>query len=580
MKKVFIIFIVLMASIMTFGQISPQYLYADDSCHVTLPDYRDTLDINDNCCLDTVLQIPEPGLTQATGDTTEVQIIALDCSGNATAITFAVFTIDTIPPTIELYGEVIPPDPPDPPIVDVVKRLIVLADPNVDPGKESDDAMSLVRLMVYSNMFDIEGLIATVSHNLAYRYVEPFYKAIDAYEEVRPNLIVHADGYPEPDALRAVVALGPAQYATDYALNEEPISDGAQLIIDAIFKDDSRPIYIQIWGDGAVIAQALEYIRINQGQAVANAAAAKLRVYDIAGQDDSGAWLKAAENYPNLFYIRGRQVYFAMDPHSDISSLYVPPCGDKCSQGDSYYTDDAWAANNVQNHGPLGAIYPDRRYLKEGDTPSMLYMLDNGLNDPAQPWMGSWGGRYTRTPIAGIRSNRDPLTEPRNYPEADSDPYFMYGSDNDTWSYDGGTWTNEWTTIFRWWPDFQNDFGTRMDWSLTNVYSEVNHPPFVVANGDRTKNIIYMNVSPSQTVNLSALGSMDPDGNNLSYTWWNYREAGTYNNNVNIINPNSSEASVTIPINASGKEIHIIVSAVDDGVPNNTRYRRLVMNVQ
>jgi hypothetical protein len=73
---------------------------------------------------------------------------------------------------------------------------------------------------------------------------------------------------------------------------------------------------------------------------------------------------------------------------------------------------------------------------------------------------------------------------------------------------------------------------------------------------------------------------MDPDGNNLSYTWWNYREAGTYNNNVNIINPNSSEASVTIPINASGKEIHIIVSAVDDGVPNNTRYRRLVMNVQ
>ncbi len=451
-------------------------------------------------------------------------------------------------------------------------RVIILADPNILTTKETDDAMSLVRLMVYSNEFDIEGLIATCSHNYGFRHVEPFYNAIDAYETSLPNLRIHANGYPDPNKLRDVTVLGPRLYGTEFALNEEPISEGAQLIINAIDKDDDRPIWIQIWGDGAVIVQALEHIRINQGQSAANSAADKLRIYDIAGQDDSGAWLKSADNYPNLFYIRGTTVYMAMDPMSDNWSIYIPPCGE-CSKGDTYYTDDAWVANNIQNHGALGDVYPDRKYLKEGDTPALLYIIPNGLNDPEKPWMGSWGGRYTRTPILDVRSNRHPLGDWDEYTETEFDPYPMYGSDEDTWSYDGNTYTNQWTGIFRWWPEFQNDFAARMDWSIQSSYSNANHPPVI------NEEIKYISAFKGDILNLSYLDITDPDGNILNYKWWYYKEPGTYSGEVVINNSEELVPEIIIPEDSENKEIHIILSVTDSGHPALTRYHRVVINV-
>jgi hypothetical protein len=54
-----------------------------------------------------------------------------------------------------------------------------------------------------------------------------------------------------------------------------------------------------------------------------------------------------------------------------------------------------WLANNIQQgHGPLGAAYPDVAYGMEGDTPSFLSLISNGLNDPEHPDYGGWGGRY------------------------------------------------------------------------------------------------------------------------------------------------------------------------------------------
>ena len=40
--------------------------------------------------------------------------------------------------------------------------------------------------------------------------------------------------------------------------------------------------------------------------------------------------------------------------------------------------------------GTLGRV----RGIKEGDTPSFLALVPNGLGDAEQPRLGSWGGRF------------------------------------------------------------------------------------------------------------------------------------------------------------------------------------------
>ena len=89
---------------------------------------------------------------------------------------------------------------------------------------------------------------------------------------------------------------------------------------------------------------------------------------------------------------------------------------------------------------------------------------------------------------------------------------------------------------------------------------------------------------------LSAIGSNDPDGDDLVYRWWVYNEAGTYKGEVPISWPDTAKTVVSIPKNAqSGDQIHVILEVrdneqemaspeSDDCIPL-TDYRRLVLNV-
>src|SRR5262249_17976059 len=72
----------------------------------------------------------------------------------------------------------------------------------------------------------------------------------------------------------------------------------------------------------------------------------------------------------------------------------------------------------------------------------------------------------------------------------------------------------------------------------------------------------------------------DPDGDRLSYEWFVYPEAGTYARPVPIDGAASATATVHIPADAMGKEIHAVVAATDDGKPPLTRYRRVVIAPQ
>ena len=83
------------------------------------------------------------------------------------------------------------------------QRVIVLTDITNEP----DDQESMVRFLVYANEYDVEGLIATTSTWLRNRVSpETIRTQIDAFGEVRENLLKHADGYPSKDELLAVTA--------------------------------------------------------------------------------------------------------------------------------------------------------------------------------------------------------------------------------------------------------------------------------------------------------------------------------------------------------------------------------------
>jgi hypothetical protein len=91
-------------------------------------------------------------------------------------------------------------------------RVIVLTDIEADP----DDSQSLVRFLLYSNQWDVEGLIATTSIHQKNRVApETIDKILKAYGTVQPNLLKHEPGYPTYDQLKAKLRKGPTVYGME-----------------------------------------------------------------------------------------------------------------------------------------------------------------------------------------------------------------------------------------------------------------------------------------------------------------------------------------------------------------------------
>lgn len=82
------------------------------------------------------------------------------------------------------------------------QRLVVLTDIEADP----DDTQSLIRLLLYANQIDIEGLVATTSIHQPHRNAPgSIRKVLAAYAVVEPNLQQHEKGFPTAKTLSALV---------------------------------------------------------------------------------------------------------------------------------------------------------------------------------------------------------------------------------------------------------------------------------------------------------------------------------------------------------------------------------------
>lgn len=434
-------------------------------------------------------------------------------------------------------------------------RLLVLTDIGGDP----DDQQSMVRLLLYANEFDLEGLIATSTRS----QVNPdqIRERIEAYRMVQPNLVKHEEDYPTADYLLSLVKSGVKQRNMT-SVGEGKSTEGSRHIISVVDKKDDRPVWINVWGAPTDLAQALWDVSHSRNEEEVDAFVAKLRVYDIGGQDDCGAWI--CHHFPEIFWLR------SVDMFQAISVRIARPFPPHVTGPNLETFTTEWVANNIRNHGPLGKLYPERKWKYEGDTPAFLYLLPIGLNNPEEMTQGSWGGRFN--PV----KTKNPGAFQKKYREAEKKfrDFSMYTEAADSWRYKFETYNSTYAGLFRWRQAFQNDFAARMDWCLKS-FDEVNHPPVV-----KLDHQSYLTVKAAQTVQLSAKGTMDPDGNTLNYKWWHYKEPGSYEGTVSIKNANNQQASFVVPDNAKkGNTFHIICEVTDTGNPPLTRYQRVIVEI-
>jgi hypothetical protein len=455
------------------------------------------------------------------------------------------------------------------------ERLFVLT----DIGNEPDDQMSLVRLLLYANEIDIEGVVATTS-TWQKEKVSPDIAAsvIDAYGKVVPNLKLHAAGWPEAEDLRQRLTSGVARYGMA-GLENAPLSEGTKALIAAADRTDARPVWINLWGGGNTLAQALNHVRSTRSASSLAAFIAKLRVYSISDQDDAGPWIR--REFPGLFYIA--------KPSSPDGTEYAGATWTGIS-GDQFYRNGAgadfttvsndWLDTNIRNKGPLGAAYPRYMFIMEGDTPAFLGLIPNGLNAPEHPNWGGWGGRYLlRTPYGETR----PLW-------TQGGDAFPRVSAADTVN---GV-TSEQATLWRWRTAFQHDFAARMDWTI-QPFAKANHPPIVALADGTSGGVTEIKATVGEAITLDASPSRDPDGNRLTFHWFSYAEAGFeggYFGPAPVTIKGSTKARATVTATATcapnwlkmgdcpatGKA-HVILAVTDNGKPALTRYRRIILTV-
>ncbi len=428
-------------------------------------------------------------------------------------------------------------------------RLLVLTDIGGDP----DDTQSLIRLMLYANEFEIEGLIATAAGTpgeLRDNVTKPelIREVVHAYGKVRDNLANHAAGYPRTEQLLDRIKSGNANRGRE-AVGEGQDTDGSRWIIQVVDRADPRPLNIAIWGGQTDLAQALWRVRRERGDPGVKKFIGKIRVYDISDQDGLQGWL--FENFPDLFYVLCKAAPGADKRTGAYRGMYLG--------GDEALTAREWLDTHVRKgHGPLGELYPAKTWtepnphaaLKEGDTPSWFYFLPTGLGDPSYPNWGGWGGRFEAAKGQLWRDVKETVAMT----------------------------TDARASVWRWRPAFQNDFQARMDWCAKSL-REANHPPVPVVGGDESRRVLTVPANRGTAVKLSAAGSADPDGHPLRFKWWVYREAGSYSGQVTVEQPDQAESIVRIPNDAAGETIHVILEVTDEGTPPLTRYRRVILKI-
>ena len=249
-------------------------------------------------------------------------------------------------------------------------------------GTDPDDNQSMIHLLMYSDLFDLEGLVSSPSFGDGSK--EEILRMIDLYAQDYPALRRHAPVLP-PDSLRRLCKQG-RRSLVPYCGYGEP-TEGSEWIVRQARRQSDRPLWVLVWGTLDDVAQALHD---------APDIAPRIRVNYIGGPNkkwgvNSHAYV--AEHFPDLWMIEDNSTYRGFISKGNVHDGY-----------NAGYYDRA-----ISGCGVMGADFKNYYdgLVKMGDTPTLLYMMDG---DPADPTADSWGGRFTNTRHTSRRMVSHPLT--------------------------------------------------------------------------------------------------------------------------------------------------------------------------
>ncbi|RVU05662.1 DUF1593 domain-containing protein [Novosphingobium umbonatum] len=485
-------------------------------------------------------------------------------------------------------------------------RLVVTTDP------ELDDANSMLRYLLYANDVDTVGLVYAssavhwsgddkgtlfnhpdreYSHGGAVKCPCTSYRwpkgelhidrAVDAYAKVYGNLRQHDRAYPSPDQLRAVIRWGNVDFEGDITHD----TAGSDLIRSLLLDDVATPVYLLAWGGESTIARALksieeQYKDTPQWPAIRAKVIAKAVIVPSGHQDDSfQAYIKPV--WPQIRYLE----YADGVPLGYGAQAQV-------SEEDSAYFSAAWTKANVLERGPMGAMYrvwgdgrqmvPDDKFdffgisgrsaeqlkadgytvwtplqekgsfISEGDTPTFLNFVRNGLQGFHDATAGGWAGhRMTKADaermeklFAMFMQNPAAVRLTRHA----SDPFVGAA---------------------------QNDFAARLLWTTTPAYAGANHAPVVTLASPQ-----MVEAKRGQTIKLVAEAS-DPDGQHVTMHWRRWAAADDYAGSVKLQHADQPTATLTVPRNAkTGQTFQILAEVTDSGTPALTGYAKVVVRVR
>jgi hypothetical protein len=293
-------------------------------------------------------------------------------------------------------------------------RVIVSTDIG---GSDPDDFQSMVHLLIYADVLDIEGLVSSPPKGGRTKQI---LEVIDAYEKDLESLLRHSKGFPSANTLRAITKQGATDPAPTTGWSQA--SEGSRWIIQRAKADEARPLWVLVWGSITDVAQA-----VHDEPSIKS----RIRVHSIGswntGQDRS-ARDYLFQNHPDLWWI---------ESDTTFRGMYVG------GRQDGPWGNRTFVDQHVKGHGAMGDLfYREKKDIKMGDTPSFLYLLRGDVDDPAAP---HWGGAFVRT-----------------------DHGKNYWTDNpDRGLSEGGRAGVK--TVSRWRVDYLEDWRQRMDWTTSTT---------------------------------------------------------------------------------------------------------------
>ncbi|GAB1738140.1 hypothetical protein NU219Hw_g2671t1 [Hortaea werneckii] len=464
-----------------------------------------------------------------------------------------------------------------------------------DISNEPDDTMSFIRMLLHSDQYNITGMAAVTSYWLnSSTYPDQILNTTRAFGLVEDNLNLHSAGqFPTSEYLSSIVYSGHPLYGTE-ALGRPNLSSGAQRLIDVLDgMGDDEILHCQAWGGVNVLAEVLFHVQKNRVQYEFDRFVKKIRVYTISDQDNTGPWIRM--NFPQIPYIVSLHGFnqYGQAAWTGIS-------------GERFYNYDQGGPNSslvnqeyISTHfqiGPLGSHYPDIAYIMEGDSPSLMHTMMNGLNGGPydQPSWGGWGGRYTLL---------DLTRQTMVYSDARDSVKGMINKNQ--------TYTSSQATIWRWRQAYQDEMSARIQWSILGNYSAGSHPPAVSVNGSCDSSPLVVEISPEQVITMDASHTYDPDANltgknDLQFNWFQYREiSATQSNTASevpqlnfTLSSGGRIAKTTLPsaidacaameaeqnqgagIQETCQQYHVILEVTGSGTPPIRRYKRVILKVQ